>query len=309
MVIPASTLAISSLSMKPKPALALAALFTTATATAAAEPLPPSTFAYDAKAPIDLRDEAPAQKRGEVTVRDVSFAATTEGARTRAYLVLPRDAAASSGALWVHWLGEKASNRDEFLGDAVELAGSGTVSLLVDAQWSAPHWFTTRTTDTDYDASIRQVKDLRRALDVLLGQKGVDKGRIAYIGHDFGGMYGSILAAVDPRPQTLVILAVTTKLSDWFLLGAPPKSKPDYVAKMAPIEPLPYLAKAKPGAVFFQFAKTDEYVTKEHADEYVAAARPTSGEKKVMTYDADHDLDVPAAHTDRLAWLRAHLAR
>jgi hypothetical protein len=286
--------------MKPKPAFALTALFMTATASAAAEPLPPSTFAYDAKAPIDLRDEAPAQKRGDVTVRDVSFAATTEGARTRAYLVLPRAAASSSGALWVHWLGEKASNRDEFLGDAVE--------LVVDAQWSAPHWFTTRTTDTDYDASIRQVKDLRRALDVLLAQKGVDKGRIAYVGHDFGGMYGSILAGIDPRPQTFVILAVTTKLSDWFLLGAPPKSKPDYVAKMAPLEPLPYLTKAKPRAVFFQFAKTDEYVTKEHADEYVAAAHPTSGEKKVMTYAADHDLDVPAAHTDRIAWLRAHLA-
>jgi dienelactone hydrolase len=291
--------------------LAVIALWGASASAHAAELLPPSTFDYDTKAPIDLRDEAPAQKRGDVTVRDVSFAATTPGARSRAYLVLPKAAPAYSGALWVHWLGEKTSNRDEFLGDAIELAGSGTVSLLVDAQWSAPGWYKKRITDNDYDESIRQVKDLRRALDVLLGQNGVEPGRVAYIGHDFGGMYGSILAGVDPRAQTLVVvlLAVTTKLSDWFLFGPQPKSKTDYLAKMAPIEPLPYLAKAKPRAVFFQFAKKDEYVTKEHADEYVAAARPTSGEKKVMTYDADHDLDVPAAHTDRIAWLRGKLSR
>jgi dienelactone hydrolase len=276
----------------------------------AAEPLPASTFAYDAAAPLDVRDEAPAQKRGDVTVRDVSFAAATPGERTRAYLVVPKDGATSSGALWVHWLGEKSSNRDEFLGDAVELAGSGTTSLLVDAQWSAKGWFKTRTTDTDYDASIRQVKDLRRALDALLAEKGVDPGRVAYVGHDFGGMYGSILAGVEPRPKIFVILAVTTKLSDWFLLGKQPKSKADYVARMAALEPLPYLAKARPRAVYFQFANKDEYVTKAHADEYVAAAHPISaGDKKVSSYDAEHDLDVPPAHKDRIAWLKEKLSR
>lgn len=291
---------------------ALVSLVSGPPAARAAEPLPASTFAYDAAAPLDLRDESPPQKRGDVTVRDVSFAATTAGERTRAYLVVPKDALQSSGALWVHWLGDKSSNRDEFVADAVELAQSGTVSLLVDAQWSAKGWFKTRTTDTDFDASIRQVKDLRRALDVLLAQNGVDAERVAYIGHDFGGMYGSILAGIDPRPRVLVILAVTTKLSDWFLLGKQPASKADYVAKMASIEPLPYLSRARPRAVFFQFAKKDEYVTQAHADEYVAAARPTSpapADKKVTRYDADHDLDVPPAHSDRITWLRSKLSQ
>jgi len=28
-----------------------------------------------------------------------------------------------------------------------------------------------------------------------------------------------------------------------------------------------------------------------------------------MSYDAKHDLDVPAAHADRIAWLRGKLSR
>jgi len=210
--------------------IALAVLFASfvfvrAGAASGAEILAPASFAYDAKAPLDLRDEAVAQKKGDVTVRDVSFAAATAGERTRAFLVVPKNPDKRSAVLWVHWLGEpKTTNRTEFLDDAVELARTGTISLLVDAQWSVPHWFKTRTTDGDYDASIRQVKELRRALDVLLAEPGIDAARVGFVGHDFGGMYGTLLAAVDPRAKFFVIMAVTTKLSDWFLLGAPPKS-------------------------------------------------------------------------------------
>lgn len=286
-------------------ALAVLPVCLLAGAASGAEILAPASFAYDAKAPLDLRDEAAAQQKGDVTVRDVSFAAATPGERTRATIVAPKQADKRSAVLWVHWLGEpKTTNRTEFLDDAVELARTGTLSLLVDAQWSAPRWFKTRTTDGDYDASIRQVKDFRRALDVLLAQPGVDAARVAFVGHDFGGMYGSLLAAVDPRAKFYVIMAVNTSLSEWFLLGAPPKSKPDYVAKMAPLEPTLYLARARAGGFFFQFAKNDEYVTKAHADEYVAAAQ---GDKQAVFYDADHGLDVPAAHQDRLTWLRAKL--
>src|SRR5215470_13706651 len=122
-------------------------------AASGAEILAPASFAYDAKAPIDLRDEAAAQKKGDVTVRDVSFAAATAGERTRAFLVVPKNPDKRSAVLWVHWLGEpKTTNRTEFLDEAVELARTGTIWLLVDAQWSLPHWINTRTTHGNYDA-------------------------------------------------------------------------------------------------------------------------------------------------------------
>src|SRR5262249_60890753 len=142
------------------------------------------------------------------------------------------------------------------------------------------------------------------ALDFLLAQEGVDPARVAFVGHDFGGMYGSIVAGIDGRAKYYVIMAVTTKLSDWYLLGKQPKSKEAYVAEMAPLEPTQYLRDARVAAYLFQFAKNDEFVTAEHAKEYVDAAQ---GEKRAETYDADHGLAIAKAREDRIAWLKSKL--
>ena len=93
---------------------------------------------------------------------------------------------AHPGALFVHWLGDKpeTTNLTEFEPDALVLARDGVTSVLIDAMWSAPGWFNkVRTPGSDYDNSIKQVVDLRRALDLLLAQADVDRGRIAYVGH------------------------------------------------------------------------------------------------------------------------------
>lgn len=68
---------------------------------------------------------------------------------------------------------------------------------------------------------IQQVIELRRAIEVLLAQPGVNPERLAYVGHDFGGMFGSVLAGVDERIQTYVIMTAIPDFSDWFLLRRP----------------------------------------------------------------------------------------
>ena len=42
---------------------------------------------------------------------------------------------------------------------------------------------------------------------------------MAYVGHDFGAMYGTLAAAVDPRVTHFVFMAGTASFSDWFLYG------------------------------------------------------------------------------------------
>src|SRR5512140_682306 len=64
------------------------------------------------------------------------------------------EARARAALLYVRWLGEEKSDRTEFLDEAVELAKRGAVSLLIDTPWSAPHWFETRTCQTDYESSL-----------------------------------------------------------------------------------------------------------------------------------------------------------
>ena len=99
------------------------------------------------------------------------------------------------------------------------------------------------------------MKDLRRALDVLLAQPGIDRGRVAFVGHDFGAMYGVLAAAVDPRIKAFVFMAGTQSFSDWFLYG-PPKLTGDarqkFIDELAPLDPIRYLPKgedADPAAI------------------------------------------------------------
>jgi hypothetical protein len=122
-------------------------------------------FRYNDKSPVNVKDVS-SEQRGDVTVRDITFS-TGPGRETKAYLVVPKGSGPFAGILWVHWLGEEKSNRTQFLDEAVELAPKGAVSLLVDAMWSEPKWFGNRVPDKDYENSIRQVIELRRALDLL----------------------------------------------------------------------------------------------------------------------------------------------
>jgi hypothetical protein len=260
-----------------------------------------SAFSYDASAPLRARYGA-SIKRDGVIVREVTFTSTTGHAITG--IVVPGlGSAPHPGILFVHWLGDDAptTNHTEFESDAVALAKRGVTSVLIDAMWAQPNWYEkVRTFDTDYANSIAQVIDLRRSLDELLAQPGIDSSRIAYVGHDFGSMYGAVLAGVDPRPQWFVLMAGTTTFSEWYLLDKKPPDIDAYVASMAPLDPLPYLSRATAHGFLFQFSSHDVYITPAHELEFYSAA-PLP--RTMALYNIDHSMRTPAAVADRLAWL------
>jgi dienelactone hydrolase len=146
---------------------------------------------------------------------------------------------------------------------------------------------------------------LRRALDFLLAQPGVDLTRVAYVGHDFGGMYGVLMGSVDGRPTHYVIMAATPRFSDWYLYF--PKLQGDereaFISQMAEIDPITHVANLAPAPILFQFGTNDPHVPNERAREFFDAA----GEpKEWKSYDTGHGLDAPAA-LDRRTWLEKHL--
>lgn len=274
-----------------------------------AKPLPSSAFSYAQDAPLDLRTVA--QRRvGTVVVREISFA-STGGRRVHAELVGPANTRAEHGAaLFVHWLGDpKTTNLTEFYPDALNLARQGCVSLLIDAMWAQPHWYErVRLPETDYANSIAQVIDLRRSLDVLVQQPGVDPRRIAFVGHDFGAMYGAILSGVDPRAHWYVLMAGNPSFSSWYLLFPklhPPKDRAAYLVQMARLDPPLFLAQSRAAEFLFQFAHHDDYIPFDRALAFSNAAPLPRG---LFIYNSDHSLGVPAAFTDRLGWLRQRLA-
>lgn len=265
-------------------------------------------FAYDEHAPLDLLTDVSRTADGGVRISEIEY--RSGATLVRAALVSPREPQGlMPGVLFVHWLGDPAtSNHTEFLGDAEWLARRGFSSLLPDEPWSAADWFEhRRSNDTDPAETVATVVALRRSLDVLARTPGVDGEHLALVGHDFGAMYGALLAGADPRVRKAVFMTPTASLAEWFLLDTarPPADRTGYETRMSAFDLPAALARATFDACLLQFAAHDRYVPVARARAFAAAI--VHGEKTVRTYDAGHALDLDAATDDRREWLLAHL--
>lgn len=265
------------------------------------------SFSYDAYAPLEYQVDSSATDAG-VTSAHVSF--RSGPALVRALLVSPETPAPSMpGVLFVHWLGDpETTNHREFEADAAWLARRGVVSLLPDEPWSRPSWFESlRSTATDASEAVTTVVALRRCLDVLEKTPGVDSKRLAYVGHDFGAMYGALVAGVDSRPAWFVFMTPTVTFAEWFLLDTarPPADRDAYVARMAAFDIPAALARAQFSGSLAQFAAHDRYVSAAKARAF-ADALPTA-DRTVKTYEATHALGIDAATDDRRMWLGRRL--
>lgn len=244
----------------------------------------------------------------DARVRDVTFP-DSAGKPTSAWLVEPAKAPKSKrcAVLFVHWYDTEAgdSNRNQFLREALPLTNDGCVSLLIDTMWSKIPWFRTRDASKDFENSEKQVRDLGKALDFLLSQKNVDPARVVYVGHDFGAMYGMLLAAKDKRVKAWALQAGTASFSDWYLFyprreGA---EKQAVIDRLAPLDPVRHIANATP--LLLQFGTHDRFVPEAKAKQLFEAARDP---KEIKWYNAGHALDEQAV-ADRLAWVRKHISR
>jgi pimeloyl-ACP methyl ester carboxylesterase len=260
------------------------------------------SFDYDRTIPLDIRYEG-AEHRGKIEIKDISFRNLSRG-RTAAYQVLPAGRAPAAGALFVHWYESDSptSNRTQFLNEAVELAGHGLVSLLVETPWSNPKFYPDRDVKLDYENSVQEVKELRRDLDVLLANSRVDPIRVAYVGHDFGAMYGMVMTGVDHRISVAAFQAGNSRFSDWFLYNQPkltPEEKQRVMDRLAPVDPVRFIGLLAGKPVLLQFSKQDFYVPLDRAQAIVDAAKEP---KRVLYYDAGHGLNEQAVR-DRVAFL------
>ena len=250
---------------------------------------------------LDKREAAPG-----VVAFDLEASSTANGA-FKGEVVQGSGPGPHPGVLFVHWLGEpKTTNHSEFESDAIVLARRGVSSVLVDTAWATPGWFDTvgKSADADLAQARRQVGQLQDALSLLQGLPAVDPAHIAYVGHDFGAMFGALLAGVDARPRVFVLMAGVPTMSQWYLLGKTHPQREAYVASLDALDIRGGLKASRAKGFLFQFASRDHYVKREDAAAFFEAAPLPRG---LFSYDAEHDLDVPQAHADRLAWLTEQL--
>jgi dienelactone hydrolase len=257
-----------------------------------------STFAYDASEPLRLMEKSAAPS-GAAVVHDITF--FSQGAPVSAYLVEPSGQGPFPAILWVHWLGDTdaQSNRSEFLSEATALASQGVVSLLITEIWT-PTWWKARDPALDYADSVRKVIILRRSLDILGARPRVDPARIAYVGHDFGAMYGVLLAAADRRVKASVLIAFTTHFASWL-----PKEPADVAAEMSGLDPVLQIGAVSPIPSFLQFAGRDEYVP---ASEAARLASEAGASSRSTVYPSQiHAMTAAAVAADRDAFLAERL--
>ena len=232
---------------------------------------------------------------------------TPFGYRRVAELFQPEGEGPYAAILYVHWYEPESgdSNRSQFEEEAKEMTSSGAVCLLVETLWSDPDFFIKRTQEDDVRNSVEEVVNLRRAMDLLLSQPKVDSERFAYVGHDFGGMYGVLAGSLDQRPTHFVVMAATPRFPDWYLYlpKLEGEAREVFIRQMSEMDPIAHISNLSPASIFFQFAMDDPHVAGERAEEFSAAAREP---KETKWYQAGHGLNKEAT-LDRIAWLREKL--
>jgi dienelactone hydrolase len=192
------------------------------------------------------------------------------------------------------------------LNEAVDLARHGLISLLVATPWSDPQWYSKRDVARDFENSVQEVRELRRALDILAAQPRVDRKRMALVGHDFGAMYGILAAASDKRVSAVALQAFTGSFGDWFLYNQKqltPYARQRVIDRLAPLDPLKFISQLGSTPALLQFAEKDFYVPREKAEALYAAVHEP---KQILWYQAGHGLNDQASQ-DRQKWLRAAL--
>ena len=242
-------------------------------------------------------------ERDGASVHDLRVA---DGAE--AFLVEPIGGGRGPAVLWLHWFDTQApdGNRTQFVEEAAGLAREyGIVSLL--PQGSFP--WAGDPTDSDADAvRIRaEVARHRACVDLLAARADVDPPRIGLVGHDFGAMHGTLLAAEDTRIAAVVLIAATPRWGDWFLpFWQIAGDRHDYLRAMAPLDPISCVGQIAPRPICFQFARNDFFIAGMTGLELSGAA---GDPKELHAYDADHGVRDPQAVLDRGTFLRASLVR
>jgi dienelactone hydrolase len=257
---------------------------------------------------LDSKDLRMIRTRAQDNIESQLLVLQTPFGYRRAAELFRREGEDSYAAiLYVHWYEPESrdSNRSQFVEEAREMARDGAVCLLVETLWSDPDFFIKRRQEDDAQNSIEEVVNIRRAMDLLLSLPGVDAKHFAFVGHDFGGMYGVLAGSLDQRPTHYVVMAATPRFPDWYLYG--PKLEGDaravFTRQMSEIDPIAHVSKLSPASVFFQFASDDPHVPKERAEEFFEAAKEP---KEMKWYEAGHGLNEEASR-DRKTWLKKKL--
>jgi len=170
----------------------------------------------------------------------------------------------------------------------------------------------TTTFFTDFQESLgATVHDVQLILDYLATRGDLDMTRVGMYGQGSGGTIAILTSAVDPRIKALDVLTPWGDWPDFFsqtrLIAKEDRarfSSPEFLAKVAPLEPLTWLPKVKARSVRIQNVRKSGPMPDASQERLEAAAPETA----VINQYGDPAALVPhAANGVLFDWLRAQL--
>jgi dienelactone hydrolase len=256
-------------------------------------------YAYDTDEPIARQDGGPANSDYPIKIHDISFDGGAE--RVPAFLLLPPGDGPYPAVIYLHGQG---GDRLEMLYTASWLAARRAVALTVESPYSPNRSIElgpgVEGLRKERDRTVQSVIELRRAVDLLQSLPQVDDDRIGFVGYSAGARTGAILAGVEPRIKGYVFMSGGEDSVDEFMSLVAPAQQKEVRPLLDDTDGLKYIARASPSKLFFQAGRNDTIVPKDALEALIKAG---SEPKKVVWYDAGHDLAVPEAQRDQLEWL------
>ncbi len=271
---------------------------------------PLALFDYDSRAALDVRQTSVAASDSAYTQIAIRYA-SPDGGVVSGMMFRPRVAVRSrAGVVVLHGLPGTAASALQSQGPA--LARAGAVVLAIDAPWvrrgGMPDF-----TPRDSSEQVQLIRDLRRAVDVLVAHEQVDSTRVGFIGGSYGGAMGTLFVAAEPRLAAAVLFVADGGLVSHFLsedgtptgpltsLGADVRTR--WLQAMWPIEPLRFTAHITRTPLLLQNGRTDQLVPPQAAEALHAAI---TSPKTVEWYESGHGLP-RAALDSRVRWLSSKL--
>jgi dienelactone hydrolase len=171
-------------------------------------------YDYD-RTPLNAKVESRDSTNEDYVMERVTFAAAYGGERVIAYVFLPRHAQPPYQTI-VFFPGSNALNLRTFdpapwvrTFDFMLKSGRAVIMPIYKSTYERGDGFETDVADesTAYrDHVIMWVKDFRRSVDYLATRADVDTSRLAYYGISWGGLFGGVIPAVEPRIRTSVLM-------------------------------------------------------------------------------------------------------
>ena len=271
-------------------------------------------YDYDATLPLDVK-ELETTALGECEKTTFTFAAT-DGATVPALLFLPPGQPTQSLVLFLHGLG---GSKDDAKFIANMLCANGVALLAIDARGHGDRkQDDARVIPPDLNrfrqTVIGTIVDNRRALDYVASRTDFNPDRIGLVGVSMGGIFGSILSAVEPRIDAAALLVAGGR---WDILSRNSQHSearnlrsdgllPSTIRnQLAAVEPINFVGHIAPRPVFFANGNLDRIITPRSAQAlHDAAGQP----RQIHWYQAGHIGAVLQCIPDLTNWLRLQSA-